>query len=436
MSLSIKRAWTIARREYLTTIRRKAFLFTVIATPAYFAFVMWISIRPQIEDRVKALKSFQSLGVVDSSGILGGAPGEVTTDWSPEANPLSSPAATAMAPPAVETFRTRVRRFPDQAAAEQALRSHELDQVLVIPSDYLQTGQLRRYARSSGLFSSSEERPIVRWLVRGLLAGEADSLRVERVVRPLREAKLYTLGREGNFELKDDRREMMDFMLPFMLGMLLSVCIVTGGQYLLQGVAEEKESRILESMLCMVSAEDLMFGKLIGLGGAGLTLAGIWIVMGFSLSAPAAMIAQLHPSPLLGLAMLAFLLLGYTFYASLMTGIGAITNSMREAQQFAFMFTFMNFVPFIMMTTILGHPDGGVALGLSLFPPTAPTAMMLRLAAPGSSVPAWQIALALALLAGAAALAVTAAARVFRIGLLMHGKTPNLPEILRWARQG
>ena len=436
MNLALKRALTIARREYLTTIRRKAFLFTVIATPAYFAFVMWISIRPQMEDKIKALQSFHSMGVVDSSGVLRGAPDEVTTDWSPEVNPLSSPATKAMTPPTVETFRTRVKLYADQPAAEAALRSKEVDQVLVIAADYLETGRLRRYARSSGLFSSSEERPIVRWLVRGLLAGQADSLRVERVVRPLREAQLFTLSREGEFELKDDRREMMDFMLPFMLGMLLSVCIVTGGQYLLQGVAEEKESRILESMLCMVSAEDLMFGKLIGLGGAGLTLAGIWIVMGFSLSAPAAMIAQLHPSPLLGLAMLTFLLLGYTFYASLMTGIGAITNSMREAQQFAFMFTFMNFVPFIMMTSILGHPDGGVAVGLSLFPPTAPTAMMLRLAASGSSVPAWQIGLSLLLLASAAGLAVLAAARVFRIGLLMYGKTPNLPEILRWARQG
>ena len=436
MSLSISRALTIARREYRTTIRRKAFLFTVIATPAYFAFVMWISIRPQIEERTKALRSLQTLGVVDSSGQFAGAPSDIRTEVTPEVNPLSSPVATAMAPAPTDTFHTQVRVFADQGQAEAALRDHRVDQVLIIPSDYLSSGRLRRYARSSGLFSSSEERPISRWLVRALLADQIDNQRIERVTRPLRQAELYVLNRQGAFELKDDRREMMDFMLPFMLGMLLSVCIVTGGQYLLQGVAEEKESRILESMLCMVSAEDLMFGKLIGLGGAGLTLAGIWVAMGATFSAPAAMLAQLHPTPVLGLTMLLYLLLGYTFYASLMTGIGAITNSMREAQQFAFMFTFMNFVPFIMMTMILGHPDGGVAVGLSMFPPTAPTTMMLRLASSGASVPAWQIALSLALLAGTAFLAMMAAARVFRIGLLMHGKTPNLPEILRWARQG
>jgi ABC-2 type transport system permease protein len=146
--------------------------------------------------------------------------------------------------------------------------------------------------------------------------------------------------------------------------------------------------------------------------------------------------AQLHFTPVMLLAMLAYLLLGFLFYASLMTGIGAITNNMREAQQFAFMFTFANFVPFIMLTAILGHPEGPLAVGLSMFPPTAPTTMMLRLASSSAGVPGWQIALSLALLAGTAAVALLAAARVFRIGLLMYGKTPSLPEILRWVRAG
>jgi ABC-2 type transport system permease protein len=95
----------------------------------------------------------------------------------------------------------------------------------------------------------------------------------------------------------------------------------------------------------------------------------------------------------------------------------------------------MNFIPFYMLTLILSRPDSPIALGLSLFPPMAPVSMILRLAAPGSAVPAWQIALSLALLAGSAWLAITLAAKVFRVGLLMHGKTPNLPEIIRWVRE-
>jgi ABC-2 type transport system permease protein len=116
-----------------------------------------------------------------------------------------------------------------------------------------------------------------------------------------------------------------------------------------------------------------------------------------------------------------------------MTGIGAITNNMREAQQFAFMFTFANWVPFIMLTSILGHPNDRLAVGLSLFPPTAPVTMMMRLAVPSIVVPPWQVALSMLILAGTALLALIVSARLFRIGLLMYGKTPTLPEIVRWV---
>jgi ABC-2 type transport system permease protein len=146
--------------------------------------------------------------------------------------------------------------------------------------------------------------------------------------------------------------------------------------------------------------------------------------------------ARVQMTPVLLVMMLAYLLLGFLFYASLMTGIGAITNNMREAQQFAFVFTFSNFIPFILITKILAHPDGPVAVALSMFPPTAPTTMMLRLSSNAGAVPPWQVAVSLTIMLVAAVGALLAAARVFRVGLLMYGKTPTLPEILRWVRQG
>src|SRR5204862_347850 len=144
---------------------------------------------------------------------------------------------------------------------------------------------------------------------------------------------------------------------------------------------------------------------------------------------PGLLALGIHVPPATVLIAVAYFVLGYLFYGSLMTGIAGITSNMREAQQFAFAFTFANFAPMLFLSVILAHPEGGVATGLSLFPPTAAGSMMLRLFAPTSAVPAWQIALSLALLVGAACLAITVAARLFRVGLLMHGKTPNLPEI-------
>jgi ABC-2 type transport system permease protein len=372
------------------------------------------------------------LGVVDSSGLYAGAEREIKTDFSLEGNPFS----TSITPAAVQRFQTRVRFFPDLKTADDSLRAGSISQLLVIPANFRESGQLRRYARSSNLFSSAENRPLSRWLVANLLGHRVDSLTIERVARPLAGMDLYVLNKRGEYEIKDDRREMFDFFLPFSFGMLLGLCIVIGGQYLLQGVSEEKESRILESLLCTVTSEELLAGKLIGLGGGGLTLVAFWSAAGAFFAGPAAAIAKISPPPALLLAMIAYLLLGYLFYGSLMTGIGAITNSMREAQQFAFMFTFANWVPFIMLTAIIGKPDGGLAVGLSMFPPTAPVTMMMRLSSPSAAVPLWQVGVSMALLAGTAFLALIASARIFRVGLLMYGKTPTLPEILRWSRRG
>jgi ABC-2 type transport system permease protein len=425
MKFSWARALIVARREYLTAVRRKAFLFTLIAVPLYFGGVVTLATRGEISGRRDSMRSFTRLGVVDSSGVYANASHLIVTPVA--IDPVHDPDR-------LETYRTEVRFYADQASLEGALRSGELAQGLVIPADYLTSGRLRRYARSSGIFSSLSGSPISRWLVKNLLAGRVDSARVERAARPYVDMDLYALNKEGRFELRGDRREMTEFMLPFMFAILLAACIMTGGQYLLQGVSEEKESRILESLLCTLSAEDLLLGKLLGLGAVGMTLVAVWMGAGLVLGSPMMAMAQIHLPPALFVFAVVYFLLGYLFYASLMIGIGAVTNNMREAQQFAMMFSFANFLPIIVLTNLLAHPDGPLAVTLSLFPPTAATAMMLRMALPSADVPPWQIAASVVLLAAAGWIVLRGAARVFRIGLLMYGKTPSLPEILRWAR--
>jgi ABC-2 type transport system permease protein len=425
VTLSFPRLLTVARREYLTTIRRKAFVVTVFGMPALWTVLFTMMIKLEAGESARALRNFHTLGVVDSAGVLAQAPPEIATPIDPGPGPGQNAAAGP------QSLLAEVRFFPDAPGGDRALRAGQVDQLLIVPPDFMATGRLRQYALKSNLFSSSHDSPVTPWLVRGLLAGRVDSEHIERAARPARGLSLYTLNRQGEFELQDKARELMDLFLPLALGMLLSVAIVVGGQYLLQGIAEEKESRILESMLCTVSPEEL----LVGLGGSGLTMVGAWVVMGSFVAAPVAMMARIHVAPLMIATGVAYFLLGYLFYGSLMTGIGAVSNNTREAQQLAFVFTFMNFVPIYMISAIIGHPDGALAVGVSMFPPTAPISMLLRLAAPSSAVPWWQIALSMTLLAGAGVLAIMGAARLFRIGLLMYGKTPTLPEIVRWVRE-
>jgi ABC-2 type transport system permease protein len=433
MRFSWARALTIARREYLTTVRRTAFVLTLVLTPLGYAFLMFIMIRPQVDTALKALRRLDTIAVVDSSGALSRDALELTSVFNPDRLPFSDGGT----PAEPERLRTAVRYFDDQPAAMAALDSGAVQQVLVAPADFLETGTLRRYAVSSNVFTGSAvERTVQRWVGRALLDGRVDSLRIERAIRPGAGMALFTRDEKtGAWEVHDESRELMDFFLPFMLAFLIGLSVVVGGQYLLQGVSEEKESRILESMLTTVTPDDLVLGKLIGLGGAGLTLVLAWVGMGAVASGAALMAMGVTISPLMIGLMVLYFLLGYLFYASLMTGIGAVTNNLREAQQFAFVFTFMNFIPFYMITTIIGSPESPLAVGLSLFPPTAPVTMTMRLAASAASVPAWQLALSIGLLVASAWLALRIAARVFRIGLLLYGKTPNLPEIVRWLRQ-
>jgi len=431
MSFSLARATIIARREYLSTIRRKAFVFSLLLTPTLFGVVTGIQVLTATDEAKDSLR-MGAIAVVDSSGLLAGAPRAFTSETETDVGAFTA----SKKPRAPQSVRTAVTFYPDTTTALAALNHGAVRQVVLVPADYLEHGHVRRFKLASNVFTSSDERAVGRWLTRGLLAGSVDSLHADRASRPLLGLQLFIPSRSGVFELHDDRRDLLDFMVPFVMGMLLSIAIVTGGQYLLQGVTEEKESRILESLLCTVTPEELMFGKLVGLGGAGLTLVAAWSAMGAYLGGPIAMAANFHLSPLLVVFGVTYFLLGYLFYASLMTGIGAVASNLREANQMALMFTFGNFIPFYMLTKIIGHPDSQLAVALSIFPMTAPTTMLMRLAASDMGVPPWQIAVSLAVLAGAAWLAVVASARVFRIGLLLYGKTPNLPEILRWARQG
>jgi ABC-2 type transport system permease protein len=308
-------------------------------------------------------------------------------------------------------------------------------QVLVVAEDFLATGRTRLYEHDTRVFtSSSDDRPLRHWLTRELLRGQADSARIERTLTLGRSMDLYTQTRDGAWAIKDDARELTGFLLPFAVSFLLAMAILMGSQYLLQGVSEEKESRILESLLCSVTPDELMLGKLLGLGGVGLTLVGAWAAAGLWSSAGVLAMANVTLPASLLLIALAYFVVGYLLYGAVMLTLGALAPNLREATQISSYLILFNVSPFWVATSFMNAPNGPLAVGLSLFPPTAATSMLMRLGTAtvsGATIPAWEIALSLTLLTLSALLAVLAGARLFRLGMLLHGKTPNLPTILR-----
>jgi ABC-2 type transport system permease protein len=433
MNLDWRQVRIVARREFITAVRRKAFLITLIGTPLYFVFVMGISATSSVGEARKAVQQMRVLGVVDSSGLLSGAERVMRTPVAAQDNPFAGRGVSSGPEKLVDT---EVRFYPDQAAAEAAVRDGSVGQAIVIPSGYLQGAPIRRFARGRGLFSDAADRAVGRWLSSNLVRGHVAPELAVRVVRPLDHEVAFKLDREGQFVSSSGDDELGGILLPMIFSMALGLCITIGGQYLVQGVVEEKESRILESLLCTLRPSELMAGKLFGLGSVGLLVIAVWGGAAAFAVLPALTVLHVQLPAYILPAALVYFVMGYLLYGGLMLGIGAVTNNMREAQQFSVWFSIANFAPLIVMWKVLTNPNGPVPMFLSMFPPTAATGMMMRLSAQGSSVPPWQIGVSLALLAVTAWFALVGATRVFRIGLLMYGKSPTLPEILRWARQG
>jgi ABC-2 type transport system permease protein len=437
MSFELNKALIIARREYLTTVRRKAFVFTLLLTPAIFFFAGVVSTKMQISQANAKLNEDRIVAVVDSSGLYANAP--LTFDYTPPLEPVLDPrqANKPQAPP--KKVPVLLRRYPDQKTALDSLEAGNVKSALIISSDFITSGRLRVYEKDTRTFTNSGDfRPLTTWLSRNLLEGTADSTRIERTLWMGRGLDYFTKDRNGKWEVKDDAKELAGFLLPFALGFLLAMAIITGGQYLLQGVSEEKESRILESMLCSVTPAELLAGKMMGLGSAGLTLVGVWIAAGaFSSASVLSFIHVSVPASLLVLGLLYFLL-GYLFYASIMMAIGALTSNLREATQFSGYLTILNVCPFWAMVVFINTPNSPFAVGMSLFPPTAATSMMLRMSASvvsGAVIPPWQIALSLGLLGLSGIITLMLGSKLFRLGMLLYGKAPNLPEIMRILRQ-
>jgi ABC-2 type transport system permease protein len=221
-------------------------------------------------------------------------------------------------------------------------------------------------------------------------------------------------------------------LLPFVMGIMLFVGVMIGGQTLMTSTVEEKSSRVVEVLLAAVSPIELMAGKLIGQLGVGLVIMGVYIGLGVLMLFQFALLGLLDP--LLVVYLLVFYLLSYLIFGALMAAIGAAVNQMADAQSLMGPIMLLLLAPYILTPMIGRAPNSTFSVAVSFIPPINAFAMMARLAS-DAPPPFWQVGLTILVGLGAAAAAVWFAAKVFKIGLLMHGKPPNFATLIRWARE-
>jgi len=461
-----RRVRIVARREFAATVTRLGYVATLFLMPLLMGAV---AVLPAVgialsggEESMLGLKKASDVSVVVVVDET--AEGVVEPRWiawhnedqaqavaerrllperdrPPEMNlpgPLAARAATAQRDWGGfdEGARILLKTAESSDAARALVRAGEAESAWIIGADWVEHGVAPVFIPelaplNPGIYPG--RLAVARLLRRSIAKDIPEGWQTARLLQVL-EPDETEVGREGEEPRaqagnQDAMERGLQNLLPILFASFFAMTVFVASGYLLDGIGEEKENRVLEVLLASLTPEELLLGKMIGLGAAGLLQSGFFALVGLG-PLIALDLISISPWALLGMATCS--LLGYALYASLMAASGAIAGNRQEGRQISAVWTLTAASPMFILPVFMSQPDGTVATALSLFPLTAPIAMTLRLGVEGA--PAWQIGLCFTLMAATAWLAWIGGSRIFRVGILMTGARPPLRTVLRWLR--
>ncbi len=430
----MRNLWLIIKREYLERVRTRSFLILTLLLPGIMTVVMILPAKlatmGEKAQHVVVVTSTPQFGEMVRQRFLSAS---TATDVDDEANPDTS---SAKQPPEPE-YTIDVDANPtetERAALRDKVTSQAIDGFLWLSDDALASGTVTWTSRNMAGFGERQRLSATlnriiqfeRLSKSGLTSAQADG-----VLKPI---KIEAVRMERGREAKDSGGGK--FLEVVVMVMLLYMAVLFYGISVMRSVLEEKNSRILEVLLSSASSTQLMAGKLLGVGAVGLTQILVWVVMAVAFALPA-MAMQPSFSELqipLGVlvAFAVFFLLGYLLYSTMYAAVGAITTTEQEGQQLQFLIIIPLVLSVFMLAPVVRNPDSPAMVWMSMVPFFAPVVMYARIVV--QTPPLWQIALSLLLLIGTIAGIMVLCARIYRIGILIYGKRPNLPEILKWLK--
>lgn len=437
---SLRNTWLVIKREYLERVRQRSFIVLTLLLPAIMIGAFAIpaklsSMKNTKMQRLVVVTSTPQFGeIVRQQLVAASKPNHESAaankDKDKDAEDEDNPGRDY----SIEVDSTATEA--ERAALRDRVNSGDIDGFLWLTDDAVAARKVTYYGRASGGGGFMENSWLKDQLDRAILLQElaqrgVSGAQVEELLKPV---KLETMRLEGGKETKANDKGM--FFAVFAMVMLLYTAVIFYGVSVMRAVLEEKNSRVMEVLLSSATSTELMAGKLIGVGAVGLTQIAIWIVMAATYALPAlaasASTGEIHIAPLTLAAFALFFLLGYLLFSSIYAAIGAVITSEQEGQQMQFIIILPLIISVFMMGPVMHAPDSPVAVWTSMVPFFSPVLMYLRIAV--QPPPVWQIALSLALLVGTIAGILVLCARIYRIGILMYGKRPTLPEILKWLK--
>ncbi|GGA78387.1 ABC transporter permease [Edaphobacter acidisoli] len=406
--------WLIAKREYLERVRTKSFILTTILIPLLMGGGIIVAVltqgRPETTSRLAVVSSDQQLALDLQTELESNKDNHITVDV------ISPPDSTT------------------RATLNGELGSKNLDGYLwITPATTPGARPVFSYTpRSDRAFATKED---IKAALRSVLIRERlthQGMVASDVTALMQPVQLDTTQASKN------AASTSSYITVIILFFLMYFVIMLYGMNVARSIIEEKTSRVFEVLLATITSGEIMAGKMLGVGAVGLTQVFIWLGAALLLTGVAAVQAmaggQLHLA--LNAAEIifffVFFILGFLLYASIAAALGAMTNSEQELQQLNMVLVLPLAACFFAMGLVVTNPNSALSIILSLVPFMTPLIMYLRISI--AAVPMWQIGLSIGLMLVSIYVVLWIASRIYRIGILMYGKKPNLPEILRWLK--
>ena len=399
----MNKTWVVLKNEFINTVSRRSFLLTLILVPLVPAIILGViglinrnsAVEAPGLDGIFQPDSEAPLpeGYVDRAGLITQLPDWLETD--------------------------QLLAYTKESQAKDAVLAGEIGGYYVIEPDYLETGAIRYIREEFNPWDAMEPSGLITAVIQFNLLG-ANQEQFQIYKNPV-QVQMRNLAPE---EEERDTSSPLAFYVPYAVTMLFYILILTSSSMLLNSIAKEKENRVMEILISSLKPNQLLTGKILGLGLVGLLQMIVWMgaaiillrVGGTTLNIPPSL--QLSPEILFwGII---FFILGYLLYATIMAGIGALVPNLKEASQATFVVIIPILIPLMLVGVIIEQPHATLPVILSLIPFTAPNTIMTRMAV--SPVPLWQLLTAIGLTSLTIFLLIRAVSGMFRAQLLLTGK--------------
>ena len=415
----MKNIWRVFSHEFLSTVTRKSYIIALLMVALGSMAIFFITNTVQDSGLMSGVLNLfiptiedGPAGYIDQSGIIAFLP-EGTEEW--------------------------MIAYDSEETALMDLENGDIIGYYIISADYLETGSVEYVRQEFNPLGGLEESDRLDDVINANLMNSNPACAglyerpINLEVRQTYAAQGPGAGDEMIEEEVTEADTMPAFWIPYVIIFLFYIVLMGSSTLMLNSVSAEKSNRMTEILLTSIEPYELLIGKMLGLGLAGMVQTVVWSGTGLFMlqfSKQSGMLPDsLSVSPWLALWLVVFFVLGYALYGSLMASLGALTASSKEAGQVTFIVIFPLIIPMMLISSITMEPNGILATAMSLIPFTAPVVMPARLAI--LPVPFWQIAVSCGLLIGLVLFILRSASKLFHAQNLLSSGSVNIPNFLK-----